>query len=119
MKLITELRIEQPIFSKARPRVARGHAFMPKSYMDKRKAMLASIKEQYTGDPLEGPLRVEIEVEGEGRADLDNVAGALLDCANGVLWTDDRVSIISQLEVSWRKAKKADSVWIVRIYQLV
>ena len=100
-------------------RVARGHAFMPKSYMDKRKAMLASIKEQYTGDPLEGPLRVEIEVEGEGRADLDNVAGALLDCANGVLWTDDRVSIISQLEVSWRKAKKADSVWRVRIYQLV
>lgn len=119
MKLITELRIEQPIFSKARPRVTRHGTFMPKSYQDKRKAMLASIKEQYTGDPLEGPLRVEIDVEGEGRADLDNVAGALLDCANGVLWTDDRVSIISQLSVTWKKAKKADSVWIVRIYQLV
>ena len=118
MKLIAELRIDQPIYSKARPRVARGHAFMPKAYMDKRKAMLASIKEQYTGDPLEGPLRVEIDVEGEGRADLDNISGALLDCANGVLWTDDRVSIISELEIKWKKAAKKDSVWLVRIYEV-
>ena len=86
---------------------------MPKAYQDKRKAMLASIKEQYAGDPLEGPLRVEIDVEGEGRADTDNIAGALMDCANGVLWVDDRVSIISELQVRWKKAKKADSIWIV------
>lgn len=119
MKLITQLEIRQPIYSKARPRVTRHGTFMPKAYQDKRKAMLASIKEQYTGDPLEGPLRVEIDVEGEGRADTDNVAGALMDCANGVLWVDDRVSIISELQVRWKKAKKADSVWHVRIYQLV
>ncbi len=91
---------------------------MPKAYTDKRKAMLEEIKKQYKGEPLEGPLRVEIDVEGEGRGDLDNVAGALMDCANGVLWTDDRVSIISQLEVRWRRAKKANSAWCVRIYQL-
>ena len=91
---------------------------MPKAYTDKRKAMLEEIKRQYTGEPLEGPLRLEIEVEGEGRGDLDNVAGALMDCANGVLWTDDRVSIISELQVRWKKAKKADSVWIVRIYEV-
>lgn len=118
MKLITQLVIRQPLYSKARPRVARGHAFMPKAYMDKRKAMLAAIKEQYSGEPLEGPLRVEVDVEGEGRGDLDNVAGALFDCANGVLWTDDRVSIISELEIKWKKAKKADSVWVVRIYEV-
>ena len=91
---------------------------MPKAYMDKRKAMLASIKEQYTGDPLEGAIRVEIDVEGEGRADTDNVAGALMDCANGVLWTDARVSIISELQVRWKKAKKTDSVRHVRIYEV-
>ena len=118
LKLIAELRIDQPIFSKARPRVARGHAFMPKAYMEKRKAMLASIKEQYTGDPLEGPLRVEIDVIGEGRADTDNIAGALLDCANGVLWVDDRVGIIPELRVRWSKAAKKDSCWLVRIYLL-
>ena len=86
--------------------------------MDKRKAMLASIKEQYTGDPLEGPLRVEIDVSGEGRADTDNIAGALMDCANGVLWVDDRVSIISELQVRWRKSTKANSCWLIRIYQV-
>jgi Holliday junction resolvase RusA-like endonuclease len=119
MRLITELRINQPLFSKARPRVTRHGTFMPKAYQDKRKAMLASIKEQYTGDPLEGPLRVEIDIEGEGRADGDNIIGALFDCANGILWTDDRVSIIPELQVRWRKAKKADSLWIIRIYELV
>tara|TARA_Y100001973_G_C5157674_1_gene311740 strand:- start:148 stop:423 length:276 start_codon:yes stop_codon:yes gene_type:complete len=91
---------------------------MPAAYTAKRKMMLASIKEQYKGDPLEGPLRVEIDVEGEGRADTDNIAGALMDCANGLLWVDDRVSIISELQVRWTKAPKKDSCWFVRIYQI-
>ena len=92
---------------------------MPKAYQDKRKAMLAAIKEQYTGAPLEGPLRLEIDVSGEGRADTDNIAGALMDCANGVLWVDDRVNVISELQVRWRKNTKANSVWLIRIYELV
>ena len=91
---------------------------MPKAYQDKRKALLEAIKDQYTEAPLEGPLRVEIHVQGEGRADGDNIIGALFDCANGVLWVDDRVSIIPQLEVRWTKSKKADSIWHIRIYQL-
>ena len=98
---------------------------MPTAYTNKQKAMLASIKEQYTGDPLKGPLRVEITVKGEGRGDLDNIAGAFMDCAtglpkdeDGVLWKDDRVGIISELEIKWQKAKKADSVWHIKIYQL-
>ena len=91
---------------------------MPKAYQDKRKAMLAAIREQFTEAPLEGPLRVEIDIQGEGRADGDNIIGALFDCANGVLWVDDRVSIIPQLEVRWTKAKKVDSVWVISIYQL-
>lgn len=119
MRLIAELRIYQPLFSKARPRVTKNGTFMPKAYQDKRKAMLAAIKEQYTGAPLEGPLRLEIDVSGEGRADTDNIAGALMDCANGVLWVDDRVNVISELQVRWRKNTKANSVWLVRIYELV
>lgn len=91
---------------------------MPKSYREKQAAMLASIKEQYSGDPLKGPLRVEIDVEGEGRADGDNIIGALFDCANGVLWVDDRVSIIPELQVRWRKAPKAKSRWVIRVYLL-
>lgn len=80
--------------------------------------MLETIKSQYQGPPLEGPLRLEINVCGEGRADADNIVGALLDCANGVLWVDDRVSVIPEIEIRWGKAKKADSNWHIEIYQL-
>jgi len=89
---------------------------MPKAYTEKRKALLAAIQEQYTEAPLEGPLRVEIEVQGEGRADIDNVAGALFDTANGVLWVDDRVSIIPELSVKLTKARREQSRWVVRVY---
>ena len=118
MQLITELKIELPLYSKARPRVTSRGAFMPKAYRDKQKEMVRQIREQFTESPLEGPLRVEIEIRGEGRADGDNIIGALFDAANKVLWVDDRVTIIPELEVKWSKASKADSVWVVRIYQL-
>jgi Holliday junction resolvase RusA-like endonuclease len=91
---------------------------MPKAYRDNQTQLLAKIKEQYDGPPLEGPLRVEIELRGEGRGDIDNIVGALFDTVNKVLWTDDRVSIIPQLEVSWQKAKKIDSCWKIKIYML-
>ena len=118
MDLILTLTIDQPIYSKARPRVTTRGTFMPKSYQDKRKAMLEAIKSQYQGPPLEGPLRVEIDVWGEGRSDTDNIAGALFDCANKILWVDDRVKIIPELSVRWCKAKKDDSRWVIRVYQL-
>ena len=91
---------------------------MPKSYRDKQKEMLAQLNAQYDGPPLEGPLRVELELFGEGRADIDNITGALFDVANKVLWVDDRVSIIPELEVGWTKASKKDSLWRIRIYQI-
>jgi len=91
---------------------------MPAAYRKNQKELLAKIKEQYNGPPLEGPLRVEIELRGEGRGDIDNIAGALMDTVNKVLWVDDRVSIIPQLEISWQKAKKIDSCWKIKIYML-
>ena len=88
---------------------------MPVEYTRKRREMVGQIKAQYVGLPLEGPLRLELEIQGEGRADADNIIGALMDAANGLLWVDDRVSIIPQIEVSWRKAPKAESRWLIRI----
>ena len=113
-----EIVVEMPLFSKARPRVTSRGTFMPAEYKKKQKEMLRQVKEQYTGEPLEGPLRVEIDVYGEGRADGDNIIGALFDSVNGVVWKDDRVSIIPQLEVKWTKAPKAESKWVIRIYLL-
>ena len=113
------LEIRHQLFSKARPRVTTRGAFMPVAYRNNQKELLAKIKEQYDGPPLEGPLRIELELYGEGRADIDNIVGALFDTANKVLWTDDRVSIIPELSVSWTKCKKEESMWIVRIIPIV
>ena len=88
---------------------------MPAAYKKNQKELLEKIKEQYDGGPLEGPLRVEMELFGEGRADIDNVVGAFFDTANKVLWVDDRISIIPELSVSWKKCKKEDSYWVVRV----
>ena len=91
---------------------------MPKEYKDKQKEMLRQIREQYSGDPLMGPLRVVLELRGEGRADIDNMVGAFFDVANKVLWVDDRVSIIPELSVKWKKCKKELSCWEVKIYDI-
>lgn len=113
------LEIFHPLFSKARPRVTSRGTFMPAAYKRNQKELLAKVKEQYNGPPLEGPLRVEMDLYGEGRADIDNVVGAFFDTVNKVLWVDDRISIISELSVRWTKCKKENSTWIVRIYEMV
>ena len=92
---------------------------MPADYKKKQKEMLRQINEQYGGTPLEGPLRVDLELRGEGRADLDNIVGAFLDVANKVLWVDDRVSIIPEITANWTKCKKDESVWIIKIYDIL
>ena len=113
------LEIFHPLFAKARPRVTKtGHAFMPAAYRNNQKQLLAKVKEQYDGPPLKGPLRVEMELHGEGRADIDNVVGAFFDTVNKVLWEDDRVSIIPELSVRWTKCKKEKSCWYVRIIEI-
>lgn len=112
------LEIRHPLFSKARPRVTGRGVFMPAAYRNNQKELLAKVKEQYDGPPLQGPLRVEMELHGEGRADIDNVVGAFFDTVNKVLWVDDRISIISELSVTWSKCKKVDSMWYVRVYEI-
>jgi len=112
------LKIYHPLFSKARPRVTKHGTFMPVAYKKNQKEMLEKIKEQYDGLPLEGPLRIEIQLWGEGRADIDNIIGAFFDTANKGLWVDDRVSVIPQVTVSWTKAIKAESRWLIRIYEI-
>ena len=114
-----QLEVRMPLFSKARPRVTARGTFMPKEYKAKQKEMRRQLQEQW-GDnpPLEGPISLSIEIYGEGRADADNIIGALMDAANGLLWTDDRVSIIPQISVSWEKAKKADSLWRITINEV-
>lgn len=112
-----ELTVNHPLFSKARPRVTSRGTFMPKAYKDNQKEMRRQLEEQWGDRPaLEGPLRLEIELYGEGRGDIDNMIGAFFDTANKLLWVDDRVSIITAVSVQWEKAPKVNSKWVIRIY---
>lgn len=112
------LHLKMPLFSKARPRLGSHGAFMPPAYKEKQRRMRVLIRDQWRKDPLEGPLSLSIECWGEARVDADNMIGALMDAANGILWFDDRVSVIPHIEVLWHKSKKTDSLWKVTIKEL-
>lgn len=116
--MIHQLRIEMQLFSKARPRLGASGAYMDSSYKQKQRKMRMLLREQWKRDPLEGPISLRVHCQGEGRGDLDNIAGALMDAANGILWFDDRCSIITDLHITWEKAKKPDSVWDITITEL-
>jgi Holliday junction resolvase RusA-like endonuclease len=111
--------IRMPLFSKARPRLTRtGHAFMPPAYKLAQAEMRKLIREQWEYGPLEGPVSLKLIVRGEGRGDTDNIAGAFMDAAQGILWIDDRVSVIPKLSIEWQKAAKANSEWVVIIHHV-
>ena len=119
------LQVSMPLFSKARPRLTKtGHAYMPQSYRDSQAEMRKQLEAQWQREPLEGPVAVYLKLYGEGRGDSDNILGALFDCAGpskgkpGLLWVDDRVSVIPVAVVEWEKTTKADSKWIVQIAML-
>jgi len=116
------LEVKMPLFSKARPRLTKtGHAYMPQAYRDAQAEMQRQINEQWHHAPLTGPIALYIKVYGEGRGDGDNIAGAILDAAGpskgkpGILWEDDRVSVIPCLIIEWEKASRIDSRWILQI----
>jgi Holliday junction resolvase RusA-like endonuclease len=120
------IEVKMPLFSKARPRLTKsGHAYMPESYRLAQAEMRHQIREQWRlREPLMGPIALYVEMQGEARIDADNAVGALMDAAGpskkeaGVLWQDDRVSVIPLVIVDWKKAKKDDSLWRIHILDL-
>lgn len=111
-----------PLFSKARPRLTKsGHAYMPAAYREAQAEMRRQLAEQWDGPPLAGPIALYLKVYGEGRGDADNIGGAILDAAGpskgqpGLLWEDDRVTVVPCLIVQWEKTPKAQSRWVLQI----
>ena len=112
--------IYQPLFSKARPRLTRsGHAYMPAPYKMAQAEMRRQLRQQWQEAPLDGPVRLSMTVFGEGRGDTDNIAGAFMDSAQGIVFTDDRVTVIPKLSIEWTKASKAESKWVIEITKLL
>jgi Holliday junction resolvase RusA-like endonuclease len=92
---------------------------MPPAYKLAQAEMRKQIRLQWPFGPLEGPVSLQILVKGEGRGDTDNIAGAFMDAAQGILWLDDRVSVIPQLSIEWQKAAKVDSEWVIIIKRIM
>lgn len=104
-----------------------GHAYMAESYTKARSSFREELRNQWDGRPmLSGPVALYIAAFGEARGDSDNLAGFMMDAAGplrtrnepGILWADDRTTIIPVLLVDWRHAKEQDSRWIVQILEL-
>jgi Holliday junction resolvase RusA-like endonuclease len=92
---------------------------MPKPYQQWRKECAELLKKAWDFEPINHPIAVEIDCYGTARGDIDNYMGALFDCANGILWADDRASIIQKATVTYYKRSGADSCWKVRIFDLL
>ena len=111
MTILASVRIDGPPTAKGRPRFTRlGRAYTPGKTREAEGYIRHQIVEQAGMLRLEGALRVTVAcfmaVPGSwskvkqaqaltgavphiGRPDLDNLAKAVLDAANGYLWCDD------------------------------
>lgn len=113
-----ELRV--PLMSKARPRSAPGggRPYMPAAYMQWKANVRAILAEWWTVPPLEQVNCLVLVFRGPARGDLDNLAGAVLDAGNALIWSDDRVGVMPTLALRWRKAPKNDqSIYLKVIWE--
>lgn len=122
-----ELTLPVDLQPKARPRyMAKGKPYTDAAYRHWMKNTRAILAEWWTRPPLKkGELiRLHITFVGPGRSDLDNLAGAVLDAGLpdpktapeprwGGCWVDDRVTVISCLELHWlKRPAKEQSIYL-------
>jgi Holliday junction resolvase RusA-like endonuclease len=91
---------------------------MPKAYMSWKADVRAILAEWWTIPPLEDVRCLCLVFRGPARGDLDNLAGAVLDAGNGLIWRDDRVGVLPALALRWTKTPKADqSIYMKVIWE--
>lgn len=104
-----------------------GHAYMAAQYEQSRAVFREELRRQWDGRPiLRGPVALYVKAYGEARGDSDNLAGFMMDTAGplktrkepGILWMDDRTTVIPVLLVRWHHAKIRDSRWLINILDL-
>jgi Holliday junction resolvase RusA-like endonuclease len=123
MTILATVRIDGPPTPKGRPRFTRlGRAYTPGKTREAEGYIRHQIVEQAGMLRLEGALRVTVAcfmavpgswskvmraravagfVQHIGRPDLDNLAKAVLDAANGYLWCDDSQIVALVLSKSY------------------
>ena len=112
-----------PLKSKARPRFAQGHAYLPKDYREWKTLchnQLKGVFEQNGWDQITQAKHISIHFCGHARHDLDNLVGAVLDAglsdSKGLgAWVDDRVTVFPSLCATYEKSSSQSitvQIWL-------
>lgn len=98
---------------KGRPRVVNGNAYTPKRTREYEAFVRDMAALHWLGEPTRQEVSVKLSFyrENRRRVDLDNLAKAVLDALNGVVWEDD--AQIAQLFVERDVCRNHPSVEIV------
>ena len=99
-----------PLQPKARPRFGRGAAYKDSKYRAWAENVRAILSEWWTIPPLSKGQVVALQLTfcGPGTSDLDNLAGAVMDAGNGIIWVDDRVTVLQRIEAEWQQQPKSN-----------
>ena len=105
-----------PLQPKARPRFS-GHAYTDTKYASWMKECRAILGEWWTIPPLQKGqlLCVQFTFRGPGTSDLDNLAGAVMDAGKGILWVDDRVTVLKRIVAKWEQSPKSKQSILLKV----
>jgi len=104
-----KIEIQTKPVPKARPRLgANGRMYTPRETKEFEE-LIGWCTRSVVKKPVEKPVKVNIDVYSKTRADLDNIAKAILDGLSGIAFIDDRQVV----DLRIRKLPPADCEKIV------
>jgi Holliday junction resolvase RusA-like endonuclease len=106
-----------PLQPKSRPRFGRGNAFKDSKYRAWMESCRAILAEWWTIPPLQKGqvIALHLTFYGPGTSDLDNLQGAVLDAGKGVVWSDDRVTVLRRIEAQWEPAPRSQQQIAIKV----
>lgn len=106
-----ELKIDQKVVPKARPRHNGSHSYLPKSYRAWKELAIFELQIQYGFQPPIPRAAIAIKILGSARGDLDNLAGAVLDAlVQASVIVDDRINCVPDLRILHVPGKKNGAI---------
>jgi Holliday junction resolvase RusA-like endonuclease len=101
---------------KGRPRVVDGHAYTPKRTQEYEALVRDAAALRWHGEPEQKDIQVWLTFyrENRRRVDIDNLAKAILDALNGLVWKDDAQIQRLVLEREVRRAEPGVEITVRR-----
>lgn len=105
-----QYRLSRKIVPKARPRLSKGHAYLPSRYREWKSSAIFELRSQSI--PIEPISRCQISVVvGKQAGDLDNILGACLDAlVQAGIILDDRLSVVYRLSIEHQPSQPPGAV---------